>query len=156
MDYAAKAADLAGKADKRLKAFSLFGSGNKYEEAAELFEKAGNQYKLAKACRWRQRAAAGCYTAAVPLVAPPWLPTRDASCVVAVARYVAHLVTAMPLSDAGAVTLVHHAVCLLPLPGCRERGGGDLHEACRLPHQAGKQARSRLSLGGGSKGVPQI
>lgn len=56
MDYAAKAADLAGKADKRLKAFSLFGSGNKYEEAAELFEKAGNQYKLAKACRWRQRA----------------------------------------------------------------------------------------------------
>lgn len=49
MDYAAKAADLAGKADKRLKAFSLFGSGNKYEEAAELFEKAGNQYKLAKA-----------------------------------------------------------------------------------------------------------
>lgn len=58
MDYASKAAELAGKADKRLKSFSLFG-GNKYEEAAEMYEKAANQYKLAKACE-RPTAAGGC------------------------------------------------------------------------------------------------
>ena len=49
MDYAAKGADLVARADKRLKAFSLFG-GSKYEDAADLLEKAGNQFKLAKAC----------------------------------------------------------------------------------------------------------
>ncbi|PSC74185.1 Alpha-soluble NSF attachment 2 [Micractinium conductrix] len=48
MDYAAKGADWAAKADKRLKSFTLFG-GNKYEEAAEMYEKAANQFKLAKA-----------------------------------------------------------------------------------------------------------
>lgn len=48
MDYKSKAEDLAGKADKKLKSFSFFG-GNKYEEAAELYEKAANQFKLAKA-----------------------------------------------------------------------------------------------------------
>lgn len=37
------------QADKRLKAFSFFG-GNKYEDAAEMYEKAANQFKLAKAC----------------------------------------------------------------------------------------------------------
>lgn len=46
---AARAADFLKKADKRLTSFSLFG-GNKYEEAAELLEKAANQYKLAKCC----------------------------------------------------------------------------------------------------------
>ena len=46
---AARAAELVKKADKRLASFSLFG-GNKYEDAAELLEKAGNQYKLAKCC----------------------------------------------------------------------------------------------------------
>ena len=49
MDYAGKAQELATRADKRLKSFSLFG-GNKYEEAAEMYEKAANQFKLAKAC----------------------------------------------------------------------------------------------------------
>lgn len=46
---AARAADFVKKADKRLTSFSLFG-GNKYEDAAELLEKAANQYKLAKCC----------------------------------------------------------------------------------------------------------
>lgn len=48
MDYLTKAQEWAAKADKRLKSFSLFG-GNKYEEAAEMYEKAANQFKLAKA-----------------------------------------------------------------------------------------------------------
>ena len=51
-DYAAKAQEWAAKADKRLKSFSLFG-GNKYEDAAEMYEKAANQFKLAKACERR-------------------------------------------------------------------------------------------------------
>ena len=34
-----------------LKRFSLFSSSSvKYEEASELYEKAGNQYKIAKKC----------------------------------------------------------------------------------------------------------
>lgn len=56
MDYGAKAREWADKADKRLKAFSFFG-GNKYEDAADMYEKAANQFKLAKQCtcwrRWR-------------------------------------------------------------------------------------------------------
>ena len=49
-DYAAKAQDLVKKADKKLNSFGLFGFGSKYEDAAELYEKAANQFKLAKAC----------------------------------------------------------------------------------------------------------
>lgn len=47
-DFQAKARDYAAKADKKMKSFSFF--GNKYEDAADLYEKAANQYKLAKAC----------------------------------------------------------------------------------------------------------
>ena len=86
MDYAAKAADWAAKADKRLKSFSLFG-GNKYEEAAEMYEKAANQYKLAKACGWQRRAGGGwarrwrlqrppCFPASCPLCSR--IPLRSA------------------------------------------------------------------------------
>lgn len=50
-DYAAKGHDLVKKAEKKLNSFGLFGGfGNKYEDAAEMLEKAGNQFKLAKAC----------------------------------------------------------------------------------------------------------
>ena len=51
---AARALDFVKKADKRLTSFSLFG-GNKYEDAAELLEKAATQYKLAKCCEFRSR-----------------------------------------------------------------------------------------------------
>ena len=57
-DYAAKAQEWAAKADKRLKSFSRFG-GNKYEDAAEMYEKAANQFKLAKACERRRRVGGG-------------------------------------------------------------------------------------------------
>lgn len=49
-DYAAKGHDLVKKADKKLNSFGLFGAFNKYDDAAELLEKAANQFKLAKAC----------------------------------------------------------------------------------------------------------
>ncbi|KAL4424294.1 hypothetical protein ABPG75_001595 [Micractinium tetrahymenae] len=49
MDFAAKGQDLVAKANKRLNSFSLFGGGSKYEDAAELYEKAANQFKLGKA-----------------------------------------------------------------------------------------------------------
>lgn len=49
-DYAAKAHDLVKKADKKLNSFGLFGFGSKYEDAAELLEKAANHFKLAKSC----------------------------------------------------------------------------------------------------------
>lgn len=49
MDFVAKGDDLVAKANKRLTSFSLFGSGSKYEEAAEMYEKAANQFKLGKA-----------------------------------------------------------------------------------------------------------
>lgn len=50
-DYEAKGQDFLAKADKKLKGMSFF--GNKYEDAAELLEKAGNNFKLAKNCEQR-------------------------------------------------------------------------------------------------------
>jgi alpha-soluble NSF attachment protein len=47
-DYTAKGKALMEKADKKLSSWSMF--GNKYEDAAELIEKACNQFKLGKAC----------------------------------------------------------------------------------------------------------
>eukprot|EP00741_Cyanophora_paradoxa_P022402 tig00021463_g21628.t1 len=43
-----KGNDLLKQAEKRLKAFSLFGSGSKYEDAADLFAKAANVFKAGK------------------------------------------------------------------------------------------------------------
>ena len=47
-DYEAKGQDFLAKADKKLKSMSFF--GNKYVDAAELLEKAANNFKLAKNC----------------------------------------------------------------------------------------------------------
>lgn len=49
-DNRAKGVDFEKKAEKKLAGWGLFGSTHKFEDAAELFEKAGNAYKLAKAC----------------------------------------------------------------------------------------------------------
>jgi alpha-soluble NSF attachment protein len=49
MDPTSKGREWLAKAEKRLTAFSLFGSGSKYEDAAEMLEKAANQFKLGKA-----------------------------------------------------------------------------------------------------------
>jgi alpha-soluble NSF attachment protein len=46
-DYTGKGKALMEKADKKLSSWSMF--GNKYEDAAELIEKACNQFKLGKA-----------------------------------------------------------------------------------------------------------
>lgn len=43
-----KGDDLLKKAEKKINGWGIFGS--KYEDAAELFDKAANQYKLAKSC----------------------------------------------------------------------------------------------------------
>jgi hypothetical protein len=51
-DFEAKGDEFAKKADKKLKSFSLFGSSTKYEDGAELLDKAANQYKLGKACKF--------------------------------------------------------------------------------------------------------
>lgn len=48
-DAKAKGDSLVAQAEKRLKSWTLFNS-NKTEDAAELLEKAANNYKLAKAC----------------------------------------------------------------------------------------------------------
>ncbi|KAG2223750.1 hypothetical protein INT45_003474 [Circinella minor] len=47
-----QAQELLQAADKRLNGWSFFGGGNKQEEAAELYEKAGNTFKLAQ--RWSE------------------------------------------------------------------------------------------------------
>ncbi|KAK3285763.1 hypothetical protein CYMTET_6647 [Cymbomonas tetramitiformis] len=47
-DAAAKAEAQVAKAAKTLKGWSFFGMGSKYEDAAELYEKAANNFKLAK------------------------------------------------------------------------------------------------------------
>ena len=53
-DPAARASELMKKADKKLSSFGFFG-GNKYDDAAEMYERAGNQFKLAKACKCTAR-----------------------------------------------------------------------------------------------------
>ncbi|KAI9255248.1 soluble NSF attachment protein [Phascolomyces articulosus] len=47
-----QAQELLQAADKRLNGWSFFSGGNKQEEAAELYEKAGNTFKLAQ--RWTE------------------------------------------------------------------------------------------------------
>lgn len=47
-DQIARAQEFENKAEKKLTGWGLFGS--KYEDAADLFEKAANSYKLAKSC----------------------------------------------------------------------------------------------------------
>lgn len=49
-----EAQELIAKADKKVTSSSWFFGGNKYEEAAELYTKAGNIYKMAKRCRSSQ------------------------------------------------------------------------------------------------------
>lgn len=45
-----QAQELLQQADKRLNSWSWFSSGNKEEDAAALYEKAGNTFKLAQRC----------------------------------------------------------------------------------------------------------
>ena len=51
-DNRAKGVEYEKKAEKKLTGWGLFGSTHKYEDAADLYEKAGNAYKLAKACEF--------------------------------------------------------------------------------------------------------
>lgn len=53
MSTEAKAAEYMAQGNKTLKktSFFSFGSGSqKYDDASDLFEKAGNQFKIAKKC----------------------------------------------------------------------------------------------------------
>lgn len=47
-DGSARARALVAKAEKKLSGWGLF--GNKYEDAAGMYESAANQFKLAKEC----------------------------------------------------------------------------------------------------------
>lgn len=47
-DHEAQGDEYVHKAEKKLKGWGFFGS--KYEDAAELFDKAANSFKLGKAC----------------------------------------------------------------------------------------------------------
>lgn len=47
-----QAKDLITQAQKKLNSWSFFGPSNKCEDAAELYEKAGNMFKLAQQCKY--------------------------------------------------------------------------------------------------------
>lgn len=49
-DHISKGEEFEKKAEKKLSGWGLFGS--KYEDAAELYEKAANSFKLAKSCNF--------------------------------------------------------------------------------------------------------
>lgn len=49
-DHLARAVDFENRADKKLGGWGIFGS--KYEDAADLLDKASNAFKLAKSCNW--------------------------------------------------------------------------------------------------------
>lgn len=47
-DQMARAEDFENKAEKKLSGWGMFGS--KFEDAADLFDKSANSYKLSKSC----------------------------------------------------------------------------------------------------------
>ena len=49
-DQISRGEEFEKQAEKKLSGWGLFGS--KYEDAAELFEKAANAFKLAKSCNY--------------------------------------------------------------------------------------------------------
>lgn len=46
----AKGDDLVHQAEQALKKWSLFSGGDKFEDAADKYQRAGNAYKASKAC----------------------------------------------------------------------------------------------------------
>lgn len=52
-DHLVRAEEFEKKAEKKLNGWGLFGS--KYEDAADLLEKAANSYKLAKSCNFHTK-----------------------------------------------------------------------------------------------------
>ncbi|KAF9413749.1 hypothetical protein BGZ94_000634 [Podila epigama] len=60
-----EAQELVAKADKKATSSSWFFGGNKYEEAAELYTKAGNIFKMAK--RWKESGDTFCKAATMQL-----------------------------------------------------------------------------------------
>ncbi len=46
----AKGDDLVHQAEQALKKWSLFSGGDKYEDAADKYQRAGNAYKASKSC----------------------------------------------------------------------------------------------------------
>lgn len=61
-DYESKAREMVAKAEKKMKGYSFFGGmGAKYDDAADLLERAGNNFKLAKACECRSPQSAALY-----------------------------------------------------------------------------------------------
>lgn len=49
-DHVARAEDFEKKAEKKLSGWGLFGS--KFEDAADLYDKSANSFKLAKSCNF--------------------------------------------------------------------------------------------------------
>ena len=66
-----KARDLIAKAEKKEKSWFAAMSGSKWEDAEELYTKAANQLKVAKACAWRACAARPSAHAVVRLATAP-------------------------------------------------------------------------------------
>lgn len=60
-DQERKGDDFVAQADKKLKGWAFF--GGKYDDAAELLEKAGTAYKVAKACTHLVHAAMALFSA---------------------------------------------------------------------------------------------
>lgn len=49
-EFEARGREWLSKGDAKVRGWGLF--GNKYEEAADCYEKAANQFKLAKSCTY--------------------------------------------------------------------------------------------------------
>ncbi|KAG0167666.1 hypothetical protein DFQ28_005844 [Apophysomyces sp. BC1034] len=70
-----QAKELIAQAQKKLNSWSFFGPSNKYEDAAEIYEKAGNMFKLAQ--QWSQ--AGGAFIEAAKLYRQANVALFDAS-----------------------------------------------------------------------------
>ena len=77
---AKKAKEFISKADKKLNSWfgKLTGSSQMYEDAEELYTKAANQLKVAKACACFARARGARFSVPSPPKAPMFTLCRDA------------------------------------------------------------------------------
>eukprot|EP00877_Chromochloris_zofingiensis_P013287 jgi/Chrzof1/8211/Cz03g01200.t1 len=129
-DSVAKGDELFAKADKKLKSFGFF--GNKFEEAAELLEKAGNYYKLGKA--WKEATEAYKQLAAVQLKLDSKYDAANA--------YVEAAKSAMKTQPSEAVGLLQSAVHIYTDMGRLNMAARQLKEIAEAQEKQGAKAEA--------------
>lgn len=117
-EFTSRGKSYVAQGDRKLLAFGWF--SNKYEEAADLFERGANQFKLAKACK-------------LIYVETMFDAPITVRCITFLSPHCQWIT-----GDQNASKLVNSPAAEL---FCRERRWGHIRQACGRELEAGKQAR---------------